>query len=167
VKDICDIGLFICGMIITNNIGYFPLYNDDCPDILKNDINGCVAFEIFAWVFSLKISFYIIGIGLFISLCIINYFCGSCISWSINKIKHMRNHISDRRMLDLMSRTMTISEEAPDDVCAICIEDKNEGDTWRELPCGHKFHPLCVDNWIVSSQTCPTCRTDMTAPLIV
>mmetsp|Transcript_56686 Transcript_56686/g.83193 ORF Transcript_56686/g.83193 Transcript_56686/m.83193 type:complete len:419 (-) Transcript_56686:798-2054(-) len=46
--------------------------------------------------------------------------------------------------------------------CAICF-DVDTQDQWRILPCGHRFHPACVDEWIKKQRgTCPTCRHDPT-----
>jgi RING finger family protein len=40
--------------------------------------------------------------------------------------------------------------------CTICTEDFNVGEDVRVLPCDHKFHPNCVDPWLVNvSGTCP------------
>lgn len=40
--------------------------------------------------------------------------------------------------------------------CSICTEDFNVGEDVRVLPCNHKFHPNCVDPWLVNvSGTCP------------
>lgn len=40
--------------------------------------------------------------------------------------------------------------------CSICTEDFNVGEDVRVLPCDHKFHPQCVDPWLVNvSGTCP------------
>lgn len=55
---------------------------------------------------------------------------------------------------------------APDDndnpVCSICTEDFTVGEDVRVLPCNHKFHPNCVDPWLVNvSGTCPLCRLDL------
>lgn len=48
-------------------------------------------------------------------------------------------------------------EERPE--CAICLAEFARGDTVRVLPaCGHGFHAACVDAWLVSSSTCPSCR---------
>lgn len=68
-----------------------------------------------------------------------------------------------------MINALPLSEDPPPDgeVCAICcdIEEQvtEEGagaqSRWRVLPCGHRFHPSCVDDWLrKSSGTCPTCR---------
>jgi len=46
--------------------------------------------------------------------------------------------------------------------CAICF-DASPGDEWRILPCGHRFHPQCVDEWLKKQRgSCPTCRQDPT-----
>ncbi|KAI1506551.1 hypothetical protein F5X99DRAFT_7607 [Biscogniauxia marginata] len=46
--------------------------------------------------------------------------------------------------------------------CAICTEEFTLGEDVRVLPCNHKFHPTCVDPWLVNvSGTCPLCRLDL------
>ncbi|KAI0019387.1 hypothetical protein F4780DRAFT_443047 [Xylariomycetidae sp. FL0641] len=46
--------------------------------------------------------------------------------------------------------------------CSICTEDFQVGEDVRVLPCDHKFHPACVDPWLVNvSGTCPLCRLDL------
>uniref|UniRef100_A0ACD5XVF5 Uncharacterized protein n=1 Tax=Avena sativa TaxID=4498 RepID=A0ACD5XVF5_AVESA len=43
--------------------------------------------------------------------------------------------------------------------CAICLAEFSSGDEVRVLPtCGHGFHAACVDGWLMSSSTCPSCR---------
>ena len=45
-----------------------------------------------------------------------------------------------------------------DATCAICIENYKSGDELRSLPCEHKFHKECVDNWLVVKNNCPVCK---------
>ncbi|KAF2006926.1 hypothetical protein P154DRAFT_517376 [Amniculicola lignicola CBS 123094] len=46
--------------------------------------------------------------------------------------------------------------------CSICTEDFEKGQDIRVLPCNHKFHPDCVDPWLLNvSGTCPLCRVDL------
>ncbi|XP_040383668.1 LOW QUALITY PROTEIN: RING-H2 finger protein ATL74-like [Oryza brachyantha] len=45
------------------------------------------------------------------------------------------------------------------EVCAICLGEFADGEKVRVLPrCGHGFHVRCVDTWLVSHDSCPTCR---------
>jgi hypothetical protein len=40
--------------------------------------------------------------------------------------------------------------------CSICTEDFVEDESLRPLPCGHRFHPSCIDPWLSRrSITCP------------
>ncbi|KVI07678.1 Zinc finger, RING/FYVE/PHD-type [Cynara cardunculus var. scolymus] len=43
--------------------------------------------------------------------------------------------------------------------CAICLAEFVVGEEIRVLPrCGHCFHVVCIDKWIGSHFTCPSCR---------
>jgi hypothetical protein len=44
--------------------------------------------------------------------------------------------------------------------CPICLEDFESGiTTIRELPCGHIFHPECIDSFLSNnSSLCPMCK---------
>jgi len=42
--------------------------------------------------------------------------------------------------------------------CSICLETFTDGDELIRLPCGHKFHSVCLDPWIRCCGDCPYCR---------
>ncbi|KAI3813682.1 hypothetical protein L1987_18411 [Smallanthus sonchifolius] len=43
--------------------------------------------------------------------------------------------------------------------CAICLTEYADGDEIRILPqCGHGFHVACIDKWLGSHSSCPSCR---------
>ncbi|XP_024974978.1 probable E3 ubiquitin-protein ligase ATL44 [Cynara cardunculus var. scolymus] len=43
--------------------------------------------------------------------------------------------------------------------CAICLAEYADGDEIRLLPqCGHGFHVGCIDKWLGSHSSCPSCR---------
>ena len=40
--------------------------------------------------------------------------------------------------------------------CSVCTDDFVKGQDIRVLPCKHKFHPECIDPWLLNvSGTCP------------
>ncbi|XP_027341043.1 NEP1-interacting protein 1-like [Abrus precatorius] len=44
--------------------------------------------------------------------------------------------------------------------CSICFQDFEDGEFIRILPnCGHFFHLVCIDKWLVQQGSCPMCRT--------
>lgn len=52
--------------------------------------------------------------------------------------------------------------ESEESVCAICLEDFEEGDEVRVLACSHVYHRLCIDPWLQSSSNCcPLCKREI------
>ncbi|KAL3140089.1 hypothetical protein ABBQ38_004369 [Trebouxia sp. C0009 RCD-2024] len=50
--------------------------------------------------------------------------------------------------------------------CAICLEDYRDGEKLRVLPCNHRFHTECIDQWLSSRKPlCPVCKHDALRPL--
>ncbi|KAJ1693672.1 hypothetical protein LUZ63_010370 [Rhynchospora breviuscula] len=49
--------------------------------------------------------------------------------------------------------------------CAICLAEFVEGEEVRILPqCGHGFHAGCIDTWLGSHSSCPSCRRVLVVP---
>ncbi|KAI5679815.1 hypothetical protein M9H77_01042 [Catharanthus roseus] len=43
--------------------------------------------------------------------------------------------------------------------CPICLAEFSQGEKIRILPpCNHRFHLKCIDIWLASHSSCPTCR---------
>ncbi|XP_047978050.1 RING-H2 finger protein ATL80-like [Salvia hispanica] len=48
--------------------------------------------------------------------------------------------------------------------CAICLAEFAAGEEIRVLPqCGHGFHVGCIDTWLGSHSSCPSCRQILVA----
>lgn len=43
--------------------------------------------------------------------------------------------------------------------CIICLDDIET--EWRVLECHHRYHKLCIENWIVIRATCPLCMKNI------
>lgn len=63
------------------------------------------------------------------------------------------------KALPLKSFFQARRESSGKETCAICVEDFQENDMTRILPCNHFFHPDCIDPWLIShSSMCPLCK---------
>lgn len=48
-----------------------------------------------------------------------------------------------------------------DDLCAICLETYEDGDSLTGLPCRHSFHTECIRPWLSGkSALCPMCKAE-------
>ena len=45
--------------------------------------------------------------------------------------------------------------------CHVCITDFDMKEKGMFLPCGHIFHPKCIEPWLKEHNTCPVCRKEM------
>lgn len=45
------------------------------------------------------------------------------------------------------------------DQCSICLCDFEDGDSLKTLPCLHRYHAACVDQWLQINEKCPICQT--------
>jgi hypothetical protein len=62
--------------------------------------------------------------------------------------------VSDSRLACL--REDRASEEHVHDICGVCMEYYEVGQTRKILPCEHVFHSNCIDTWLGQSSTkCP------------
>uniref|UniRef100_A0A0D9XWS8 RING-type domain-containing protein n=1 Tax=Leersia perrieri TaxID=77586 RepID=A0A0D9XWS8_9ORYZ len=43
--------------------------------------------------------------------------------------------------------------------CTLCLEDFEEGDEPKTMPCSHAFHPLCISGVLRIDPFCPKCQS--------
>jgi len=46
-------------------------------------------------------------------------------------------------------------------MCSICVQNYKKKQELRKLPCGHKFHVKCVDDWLEKLAACPNCKQEL------
>jgi len=68
----------------------------------------------------------------------------------------------------LPTHSITAEEvmSAPEEhkVCTICMEPFQCGEEQRMLPCFHRFHCACVDQWLRRQGSCPICKHRIDGP---
>ncbi|XP_076885666.1 NEP1-interacting protein-like 1 [Bidens hawaiensis] len=48
--------------------------------------------------------------------------------------------------------------------CSVCLQDFEIGNLAGIFPkCGHKFHPGCISQWLLTNNSCPLCRNHITS----
>eukprot|EP00794_Sanderia_malayensis_P011895 gene11895-13128_t len=62
--------------------------------------------------------------------------------------------------------SMTDVSQAGEACCIICLVQLKRGQEVRQLPCQHVFHIGCIDRWLKINRLCPTCRNDITLPVV-
>ena len=45
--------------------------------------------------------------------------------------------------------------------CIICMEEFEEKEKVKLLPCGHIFHDNCIKQWLLKQKTCPFCKDEI------
>jgi hypothetical protein len=94
-------------------------------------------------------------------------------SWMMVQGEANEEHEYQHYQSTLLSAAVTTSQpnetivtSAHEDVCVICLECFDDGDSLRVLPCNHSFHVGCIDRWLSGSSSyedcytsgCPTCK---------
>ncbi|CAG8589553.1 2224_t:CDS:2 [Acaulospora morrowiae] len=69
----------------------------------------------------------------------------------------------ERSLMEYQRNSSTSIEQhriqGPQITCAICLDDFQEDDLLRILPCEHEYHVGCIDEWLSTKSTqCPLCK---------
>jgi hypothetical protein len=78
-------------------------------------------------------------------------------------LKKWRTWVRLRRMIEQLP-PCDERDLAREDMCIVCRVQMQLGDG-RRLPCGHCFHPECIERWVGQQTQCPICKCDLTAAL--
>lgn len=110
-------------------------------------------FTLFMYLFGA-----VIGVCFFVMFLFMMCLLIKCIQ---ERRRSRRNRLSSRQIKQLPSAKFQKGDQY--DVCAICLEDYNEGDKLRILPCSHAYHEKCIDPWLMNNRrNCPLCKRKIT-----
>ncbi|KAK7127143.1 hypothetical protein R3I94_018359 [Phoxinus phoxinus] len=107
--------------------------------------------------FSLPLEYYLIPFLIIVGICLI-----LIVVFMITKFVQDRHRARRSRLRKDQLKKLPIHKFKKGDsydVCAICLDEYEEGDKLRVLPCSHAYHCKCVDPWLTKTKkTCPVCK---------
>lgn len=72
------------------------------------------------------------------------------LTWRVRQ-QHMLKEVAPTDVVtSLPIHSFRREKDIPIDECIICLEEYQEGDKIRTLPCRHEFHSVCVDMWLLT-----------------
>lgn len=90
-------------------------------------------------------------------------FC--CLPFFIRIMQRLQGPVPGRGATQAQLQTIPTEQyregtlDSTQTTCAVCLMDYEAGDELRVLPCQHRFHARCVDDWLQLNATCPQCRS--------
>ncbi|XP_078266581.1 E3 ubiquitin-protein ligase RNF13 [Rhinoraja longicauda] len=112
--------------------------------------------------FSLPLEYYLIPFLIIVGICLILIAIFMISKFIQDRHRARRNRLRKDQLKKLPVHKFKKGDEY--EVCAICLDEYEEGDKLRILPCSHAYHCKCVDPWLTrTKKTCPVCKQKVVA----
>ncbi|NXD64704.1 RNF13 ligase, partial [Eolophus roseicapillus] len=106
--------------------------------------------------FSLPLEYYLIPFLIIVGICLILIVIFMITKFVQDRHRARRNRLRKDQLKKIPVHKFKKGEY---DVCAICLDEYEDGDKLRILPCSHAYHCKCVDPWLTKTKkTCPVCK---------
>ncbi|KAJ1088288.1 hypothetical protein NDU88_001446 [Pleurodeles waltl] len=106
---------------------------------------------------SLPLEYYLIPFLIIVGICLILIVIFMITKFVQDRHKSRKNRLRKDQLKKLPVHKYKKGDEY--DVCAVCLDEYEEGDKLRILPCSHAYHCRCVDPWLTKTKkTCPVCK---------
>ncbi|XP_022088041.1 E3 ubiquitin-protein ligase RNF13-like isoform X1 [Acanthaster planci] len=107
--------------------------------------------------FTFSYNMYLIPFISIVGICFTLMLCFMVAKYVRDRRRLKRSRLSRTNLKKIPVKKFVKGDEY--EVCAICLDDYEDGDKLRILPCNHAFHCKCVDPWLTNNRrTCPVCK---------
>jgi len=103
---------------------------------------------------------YLLPFTLIVAVCLVTMMVFSLLRIVRQWRAHRKARLTKRKLKKLPKKKFSKEHDAAEwETCAICIDDYEDGDMLRILPCKHAYHVDCIDPWLTRSRrNCPLCK---------
>ncbi|KAG8429995.1 hypothetical protein GDO86_018679 [Hymenochirus boettgeri] len=139
----------------------------DIPSVFIGESSAHALREEFTWEkgghvllvpeLTLPLEYYLIPFLIIVGICLVLIVIFMITKFVQDRHRARRNRLRKDQLKKLPVHKYKKGDEY--DVCAICLDEYEEGDKLRILPCSHAYHCKCVDPWLTKTKkTCPVCK---------
>lgn len=135
------------------------MVTDSCGYLLRQYARHQDRFYLTFWLaYPLDFRAYVIPFITIVCVCFLFFTSLWIAKWYRDWRQRQKNRLTRSSLKKLQQKKFDKATD-PYECCAICLEDYEQGDKLRILPCNHAYHQVCIDPWLLKSRSvCPVCK---------